>query len=88
MDKIINIKSKYYNYLLKKLIPVKGNESFTYKLVLNTTEDVVKTGYEANNFYIKLLGGPTLMEGNSFENAIIKSIIYSYELETYIITFK
>jgi hypothetical protein len=89
MDKIIEIKGRYSIHTLKQLTPVKGSESKTYKLVLGEDDSIIRIGYtEDNKFFIDPPGGPCMVVGGTLKNHVIKSIDYSYELSSYIITFE
>ena len=90
MDKIIELKGRYSTHKLKQLSPVKkGRESKTYKLVLGSEEDVIRSGYtEENNVYIDPSGGPFITIGSVIKGHKVKSIDYSYELSSYVITFE
>lgn len=88
MDKIIELSTKYYIHSLKQLTPVKGGESKTYKLSIDGNGEI-KSGYDENEkFFLELPGNYHMEVGTKIGDNEITYINYSYELQTYIITFK
>lgn len=89
MDKIIELKGRYSKHLLKQLTPVKGGESKTYKFILGDSSDIIRSGYtEEGNLFIDPSGGPMMVVGGTLKGRVIKAIDYSYEIQSYIITFE
>ena len=89
MDKIIELRGRYGTHTLKQLTPVKGGESKTYKLVLGSEEDIIRTGYtEEEVLFIDPSGGPYMQVGGVLKGNKIKAIDYSYDIEAYVITFE
>ena len=95
MDKIIELRGRYGTHTLKQLTPIEGGEilkdkeSKTYKLVLGSEDDIIRTGYtEEEVLFIDPSGGPYMQVGGILKGNKIKAIDYSYDIEAYVITFE